>query len=95
VLASATLAFNGPEAFQETLRACGILGGAHLVMEAPEVAEILRMDVKGVYAAAKTKEIPGGKRIGRLLRFSRKVFFDWLNETGVQGKDKPLGRLRA
>lgn len=95
VLATATLSFDGSEVFQEMLRECGILGGAHLVMEADEMAEILRMDVKGMYAAAKKRELPGVKRIGRLLRFSRKAFFEWLNRVESPKKEKQVGRLHS
>ena len=95
VLAAAALAFDGVEPFHEMLRACGIFGSARLVMDADEVAEILQIDVKGVYTAAAKKEIPGVKRIGRLLRFSRKVFFGWLNGVEAPRKEKPLAGLRA
>lgn len=45
-----------------------------------ELATLLRMDRKTVYAAIQRGEIPGVRRIGRALRISRDAVLRWLAE---------------
>ena len=50
------------------------------VLTVDEVAELLRVNRKTVYGQFREKKIPGGKRVGRLVRFSRDVILTWLLE---------------
>ena len=45
-----------------------------------EVAELLRMSPKAVYAMKDRGQLPGVIRIGRRLRFDRNVLVDWLHQ---------------
>jgi len=49
------------------------------VLTAEEVALLLRVERKTVYGQFREGKIPGGKRIGRVLRFSRDVILGWLS----------------
>jgi excisionase family DNA binding protein len=46
-----------------------------------EVAALLRVERKAIYAAVQRREIPGAFRVGRLLRFKRAVVIAWLAES--------------
>lgn len=48
------------------------------VLTADEVAVLLRVNRKTVYAAFKVGEIPGGRRIGGTIRFHRDAVLRWL-----------------
>lgn len=48
------------------------------VLTADEVASLLRVNRKTVYAAFKAGEIPGGRRIGGTIRFHRDAVLNWL-----------------
>jgi excisionase family DNA binding protein len=50
------------------------------VLTADEVAALLRVNRKTVYAAFKRGEIRGGRRIGGTIRFSRDRVLAWLAE---------------
>jgi excisionase family DNA binding protein len=50
------------------------------VLRADDVAKLLGVDRKTVYAAAERGEIPGTIRIGRLLRFSRAKVLAWMGQ---------------
>ncbi len=52
----------------------------HDVLTANEVAELLRVDRKSIYAAVARGEVPGVLRLGRLIRFSRSVVLRWVRE---------------
>lgn len=54
------------------------------IMTADEVAELLRLDRKTVYEAAKKGEIPN-LRVGRVLRFHRQAVLDCV----AQGRVAP------
>ena len=49
-----------------------------LVLTADEVAALLRCDRKTVYSMAKRGKLPGCRRVGRCIRFSRERILDWL-----------------
>ena len=51
------------------------------VLNVDEVADVLRMEERLVYASIKRDEIPGVRRFGKrgIIRISRRVFFDWLH----------------
>lgn len=51
-----------------------------LTLTVDELANLLRMDRKTVYAAIQRGEIPGVRRIGRALRISRDAVLRWLAE---------------
>jgi excisionase family DNA binding protein len=53
------------------------------VLTADELAALLRVNRKTVYAGFKAGEIPGGKRIGGTIRFSRDAVLRWLAEGQV------------
>jgi len=50
------------------------------VLTVDEVAELLRVDRKSIYAAVARGEVPGVLRVGRLIRFSREVVLRWVRE---------------
>jgi excisionase family DNA binding protein len=54
------------------------------VLTVDELASLLRVDRKTVYAAIARGEIPGVRRIGSLLRISRERVLAWLS----QGQDR-------
>lgn len=54
------------------------------VLTVDELAALLRVDRKTVYAAIARGEIPGVRRIGSLLRVSRDRVLAWLS----QGQDR-------
>jgi excisionase family DNA binding protein len=62
------------------------------VLTADEVAEILRLDRKTVYAALARGEIPGARRIGRAVRLHRDTVLDWLAQG--QGRVSRSRRMR-
>jgi excisionase family DNA binding protein len=53
------------------------------VLTADEVARLLRVNRKTVYAAFKRGEIEGGRRLGGRIRFSRDRVLEWLAEGRV------------
>jgi len=50
------------------------------VLTADELAALLRVNRKTVYASFRAGEIPGGRRIGATIRFSRDAVLHWLAE---------------
>jgi excisionase family DNA binding protein len=52
------------------------------VLTVEEVAQLLRLNKKTVYQAAACGEIPGARRIGRVIRFYGPALAKWL-ETGA------------
>jgi len=48
------------------------------VMTADEVAALLRVNRKSVYAAVIRGDLPGAHRVGRKLRFARDAVLAWL-----------------
>lgn len=62
-----------------------------LVLTVAEVAKLLRLNLKTVYAAAASGEIPGARRIGRRFRFYGPALAKWL-ETGTGPEDRNLRR---
>lgn len=66
-----------------TETAASDLAGSSALPEAltvDEVASLLRVDRKSVYAAVSRGEIPGVLRVGRLIRFSREAVLRWVRE---------------
>ena len=53
--------------------------GLPQVMKVIEVARLLRLNSKTVYELVARGEIPGARRVGRTIRFSRDVLLDWMN----------------
>ncbi len=53
------------------------------VLTADELAALLRVNRKTVYAGFKAGDIPGGQRIGGTIRFSRDAVLRWLAEGRV------------
>ena len=51
---------------------------AEAVLTVDELAELLRVNRKTVYEAYRRGEIPGGRRIGRSIRFARSIVVAWL-----------------
>ena len=60
------------------------------VLTADELAAMLRINRKTVYAAFKAGELPGGKRIGGTIRFSRDAVLRWLAEGQVSRSSRGL-----
>ncbi|MDD5308300.1 MAG: helix-turn-helix domain-containing protein [Deltaproteobacteria bacterium] len=50
-----------------------------VALTADEVAKLLRVDRKTVYAAYHANLLPG-RRLGRAIRFSREAVLRWLDE---------------
>ena len=50
------------------------------VLTVDEVASLLRVERKTVYAAIQRGEIPGVRRVGSLLRISRDAVLEWLSQ---------------
>jgi excisionase family DNA binding protein len=48
------------------------------ILTVDEVAELLRLDRKSIYAAIRRGEIPGVRRIGRTVRLHRATVLEWL-----------------
>jgi len=63
----------------------------HAVLTADEVAKLLRVNRKTVYAAFKQGEIPGGRRIGGTIRFSRARVLEWLGQGQACAPRSPRG----
>ena len=61
------------------------------VLTADEVADLLRVNRKTVYAAFKKGEIPGGRRIGGTIRFSRDRVLEWLADGQGCAPRSPIG----
>jgi len=53
--------------------------GLPQVMKVIEVARLLRLNSKTVYELVARGEIPGARRVGRTIRFSRDVLLEWMN----------------
>ena len=58
------------------------------VLTVAEVAALLRVHRKTVYAAIQNDEIPGVIRIGARIRFSRNALLGWIR----QGRVVPNGK---
>ncbi|PRP97680.1 Helix-turn-helix domain protein [Enhygromyxa salina] len=50
-------------------------------LKAEELAELLRINRKTIYEAARRDEIPGAIRIGRVLRFRRDAVLAWMSSS--------------
>jgi excisionase family DNA binding protein len=61
------------------------------VLTADEVAELLRVTRKTVYKAFRAGEIPGGRRLGTALRFSRSRVLQWLADGQERAARSPKG----
>lgn len=48
------------------------------VLTVVEVAKLLRVNRNTVYELFQRKEIPGGRKVGRCIRFSRDTVIQWL-----------------
>lgn len=61
------------------------------VLTADEVAKLLRVNRKTVYAAFRQGEIPGGRRVGGTIRFSRARVLMWLDDGQECAPRSPRG----
>ena len=50
------------------------------VLKVGEVAALLRVDRKTVYSLVRRRRLPGVRKLGRCLRFSRRALVDWLTD---------------
>jgi excisionase family DNA binding protein len=48
------------------------------VLTVDEVAQLLRVNRNTIYELFQRREIPGGRKVGRCIRFSRDVVVMWL-----------------
>lgn len=55
------------------------------IITAAEVARLLRVSRKTVYAAFKRGELPGGFRVGNSLRFHRDAVLKWMRGEALEG----------
>lgn len=90
---SSTPTVSTPEAIETETKNTDDHQGESLpaVLTAHEVANLLRVNRKTVYAAFKQGEIPGGRRIGGTIRFSRARVLEWL----AQGQERALRSPRG
>jgi excisionase family DNA binding protein len=51
-----------------------------LLLNAREVATLLRVAPNTIYELARLRAIPGSRRIGRALRFSRDAILRWVRD---------------
>ncbi|MEI8256141.1 MAG: helix-turn-helix domain-containing protein [Deltaproteobacteria bacterium] len=58
------------------------------VMTVDELADLLRVDRKSVYAAIQRNEIPGVQRIGKTLRIHRATVVAWLADGQVSPRSR-------
>lgn len=65
--------------------------GEPAVLTADEVASLLRVNRKTVYTAFKQGQIPGGRRIGGTIRFSRTRVLEWLSNGQEHVSRSPRG----
>jgi excisionase family DNA binding protein len=72
---------SGPQSGRKAREASG---KAPPVLTVDELAALLRVERKTVYAAIARGEIPGVRRVGSLLRVSRDSVLTWL----AQGQDR-------
>lgn len=54
------------------------------ILTVDELAELLRLERKTVYAAIMRGDIPGVRRVGRSIRISRDAVLDWLRTAHVR-----------
>jgi excisionase family DNA binding protein len=59
--------------------------GEPSVLTVDELATLLRVERKTVYAAIARGELPGVRRVGRSLRISREAVLGWLARGHVRG----------
>ena len=55
-----------------------------LFLQVEEVAELLRVSRKAIYAMVERNEIPGVTKLGRRLRFRRDALEAWLIDASAQ-----------
>jgi excisionase family DNA binding protein len=60
----------------------------HEALTVDEVAHLLRVDRKSVYAMIQRHELPGVRRIGKAIRISRTAVVAWLRD----GQSAPRSR---
>ena len=58
------------------------------LMRVEELAAVLRVNPKTLYALIRRGEIPGVVRVGRVIRMNRDVVVRWLSEGQVRGSRK-------
>jgi excisionase family DNA binding protein len=78
---------------EEILRDAGVNAAATAMVEpspamtiltVDELAALLRVERKTVYAAITRGDIPGVRRVGRSIRISRDAVLDWLRTAHVR-----------
>jgi len=50
------------------------------VIGVEELAKLLKLNRKSLYAAIRRREIPGVRRVGRCIRVCRTTVLDWLRD---------------
>ena len=58
------------------------------VLTVDELAAFLRVDRKTVYAQIDRGEIPGTRRVGRVIRVSRDAVLEWLRQGRLSRSEK-------
>lgn len=61
------------------------------VLNVKELASLLRVSDRTIYAAVRAGTIPGVVRVGVSIRFGRKRIQEWLSNTGID-VDSALGQ---
>jgi excisionase family DNA binding protein len=59
-----------------------VAAGAPAVLSVDEAAALLRVNRKTLYEAVRRGQVPGARRIGRLLRLDRETLVAWMRCQG-------------
>ena len=62
-----------------------------LLLKVQELARLMRVDRKTVYALIEAGDVPGVRRFGRAIRIHRQTAVDWL-ATGKKSAPQPARR---
>lgn len=62
-----------------------------IIMTADDVAELMHVNRKTVYALFKKGVIPGGRRLGAVIRFSRERVLQWMDDGQACASRSPRG----
>ncbi len=59
-----------------------------LVLTVEETAVLLRVNRNTIYELYNKKELPGGRNVGRSIRFSREAVLEWLRGNHAASNNK-------
>jgi excisionase family DNA binding protein len=62
--------------------------GLPVLLEVPEVADVLRTSAKAVYAMVERAQLPGVVRIGRRVLIREDELLDWLRQKSTPSLER-------